>query len=116
MLHHVAQIGRVVPNGDRGRDHCCEFLQVQQAHSVHRAGKILVPIIVEAHFMPPDCLRKLWLLCEDFPRSNDLTLIGQPRNFNPCPSPSNEEIRPHVTYLLGTALATSTRNHRIIYP
>jgi hypothetical protein len=27
--------------------------------------------------MPLDCLRKLRLLCEDFPRSHNLVLIGQ---------------------------------------
>ena len=28
--------------------------------------------------MPSDCLRKLRLLCEDFPHSHNLVLIGQP--------------------------------------
>ena len=35
-----------------GRDHHCERLLVQQAFSVHRAGKMLVPIIDDAHLMP----------------------------------------------------------------
>jgi len=61
-----------------GRDHHCERLLVQHAFSVHRAGKMLVPIIDDAHLMPADCLRKLRLLCEDFPRSHCLALIGQP--------------------------------------
>ena len=61
-----------------GRDHQRERLLVQQAFSVHRAGKMLVPIIDDAHLMPTDCLRKLRLLCEDFPRSHNLVLIGQP--------------------------------------
>ena len=38
---------------------------------------MLVPIIDDAHLMPADCLRKLRLLCEDFPRSHNLVLIGQ---------------------------------------
>jgi type II secretory pathway predicted ATPase ExeA len=58
-----------------GRDHHCERLLVQHAFSVHRAGKMLVPIIDDAHLMPPECLRKLRLLCEDFPRSHNLVLI-----------------------------------------
>ncbi len=39
------------------------------AFKIHRAGKRLVPIIDDAHLMPTDCLRKLRLLCEDFPHS-----------------------------------------------
>ena len=56
----------------------CERLLVQEAFRVHRAGKMLVPIIDDAHLMPSECLRKLRLLCEDFPHSHNLVLIGQP--------------------------------------
>jgi len=38
---------------------------VQAAFRVHRAGKMLVPIIDDANLMPADGLRKLQLLCED---------------------------------------------------
>ncbi|HEV8490764.1 MAG TPA: ATP-binding protein, partial [Candidatus Angelobacter sp.] len=58
-----------------GRDHRCERLLVQEAFKIHRAGKMLVPIIDDAHLMPSDCLRKLRLLCEDFPHSHNLVLI-----------------------------------------
>jgi type II secretory pathway predicted ATPase ExeA len=81
-----------------GRDHRCERLLVQQAFSVHRAGKMLVPIIDDAHLMPPDCLRKLRLLCEDFPRSHNLVLIGQPPLLQSLSLSINEEIRSRVTY------------------
>ena len=65
---------------------------------VHRAGKMLVPIIDDAHLMPPDCLRKLRLLCEDFPRSHNLVLIGQPPLMQSLALSINEEIRSRVTY------------------
>lgn len=81
-----------------GRDHHCERLLVQQAFSVHRAGKMLVPIIDDAHLMPADCLRKLRLLCEDFPRSHNLILIGQPPLLQSLSLSINEEIRSRVTY------------------
>lgn len=77
-----------------GRDHRCERLLVQEAFKIHRAGKMLVPIIDDAHLMPSDCLRKLRLLCEDFPHSHNLVLIGHPRCSNPWPSPSTRQSAP----------------------
>ena len=48
--------------------------------------------------MPADCLRKLRLLCEDFPRSHNLVLIGQPPLLQSLSLTVNEEIRSRVTY------------------
>ena len=81
-----------------GRDCKCERLLVQEAFRVHRTGKMLVPIIDDAHLMPTDCLRKLRLLCEDFPRSHNLVLIGQPPLLQSLSLSINEEIRSRVTY------------------
>ncbi len=81
-----------------GRDHRCERLLVQEAFKIHRAGKMLVPIIDDAHLMPTDCLRKLRLLCEDFPHSHNLVLIGQPPLLQSLALSINEEIRSRVTY------------------
>ena len=81
-----------------GRDHRCERLLVQQAFSVHRSGKLLIPIIDDAHLMPADCLRKLRLLCEDFPPSHNLVLIGQPPLLQSLALSVNEEIKSRVTY------------------
>ncbi len=50
--------------------------------------------------MPADCLRKLRLLCEDFPRSHNLVLIGQPPLLQTLSLSVNEEIRSRVTYLV----------------
>jgi MSHA biogenesis protein MshM len=81
-----------------GRDHRCERLLVQEAFRVHRGGKLLAPVIDDAHLMPTDCLRKLRLLCEDFPHSHNLVLIGQPPLLQSLAPSINEEIRSRVTY------------------
>jgi general secretion pathway protein A len=81
-----------------GRDHRCERLLVQQAFAIHRAGKLLVPIIDDAHLMPTDCLRKLQLLCEDFPRSHNLVLLCQPPLLQSLCLSVHEEIRSRITY------------------
>ena len=81
-----------------GRDHHCERLLVQEAYRLHRTGKLLMPIIDDAHLMQTDCLRKLRLLCEDFPRSHNLVLIGQPPLMQSLALSINEEIRSRVTY------------------
>ena len=81
-----------------GHDHHCERLLVQEAFKIHRAGKMLVPIIDDAHLMQSECLRKLRLLFEDFPRSHNLVLIGQPSLMQALSLTVNEEIRSRVTY------------------
>ena len=82
----------------QGHDHHCERLLVQEAYKIHRAGKMLVPIIDDAHLMPAECLRKLRLLLEDFPRSHNLVLLGQPPLLQCLSLTINEEIRSRVTY------------------
>jgi len=81
-----------------GHDHHCERLLVQEAFRLHRSGKMLVPIIDDAHLMQFECLRKLRLLFEDFPRSHNLVLIGQPSLMHSLALSINEEIRSRVTY------------------
>lgn len=81
-----------------GHDHRCERLLVQEAFRLHRTGKMIVPIIDDAHLMHADCLRKLRLLFEDFPRSHNLVLIGQPPLMQTLALSINEEIRSRVTY------------------
>jgi len=82
----------------QGHDHHCERLLVQEAFKIHRTGKMLVPIIDDAHLMPSDCLRKLRLLFEDFPHSHNLVLIGQPPLMQSLALSINEEIRSRITY------------------
>lgn len=81
-----------------GRDHRCEKLLVQETFRLHRNGKMLVPVIDDAHLMPSEVLRKLRLLFEDFPSSHNLVLIGQPTLMQTLSLSINEEIRSRVTY------------------
>jgi type II secretory pathway predicted ATPase ExeA len=81
-----------------GHDHHCERLLVQEAFKIHRAGKMLVPIVDDAHLMQSECLRKLRLLFEDFPRSHNLVLLGQPSLMQSLSLTVNEEIRSRVTF------------------
>ena len=81
-----------------GHDHRCERLLVQEAFRLHRTGKMLVPIIDDAHLMHSECLRKLRLLFEDFPASHNLVLIGQPPLLQSLALSVNQEICSRVTY------------------
>lgn len=81
-----------------GHDHHCERLLVRHAFDLHRNGKALMPIIDDAHLMHLDCLRKLRLLFEDFPRSHNLVLLGQPPLLQSLGLLVNEEIRSRITY------------------
>lgn len=83
---------------DGARDCRAERQLVDQAFKLHRAGKMLVPIIDDAHLMPAESLRKLRLLFEDFPRSHNLALFGQPALMHTLALSVNEEIRSRVTY------------------
>ena len=81
-----------------GRDCRCERELIQEAFRLHRKGRMLVPIIDDAHLMPSESLRKLRLLFEDFPRSHNLVLLGQPYLMQTLSLSINEEIRSRVTY------------------
>lgn len=81
-----------------GRDCRCERELINEAFRLHRAGKMLVPIIDDAHLMPAESLRRLRLLFEDFPRSHNLVLFGQPPLLHTLALSVNEEIRSRVTY------------------
>ncbi len=81
-----------------GHDHHCERLLVRHAFELHRNGKSLMPIIDDAHLMHLDCLRKLRLLFEDFPRSHNLVLLGQLPLMQSLGLTINEEIRSRITY------------------
>ncbi len=81
-----------------GRDCRCEKELIAQAFNLHHKGKMLIPIIDDCHLMPADSLRKLRLLFEDFPRSHNLVLLGQPHLMETLSLHINEEIRSRVTY------------------
>lgn len=81
-----------------GLDARCERELIQEVFRLHRQGKMVVPIIDDAHLMPAESLRKLRLLFEDFPRSHNLVLFGQPWLLHTLSLTVNEEIRSRVTY------------------
>ena len=80
------------------RDSVCERALVDEAFKLHRSGKQIVPIIDDAHLMPADSLRKLRLLCEDFPRSHNLVLIGQPALLHTLSLSINQDVKNRITY------------------
>ena len=61
-----------------GGNHRCERALINEAYRLNRANKMLAPIIDDAHYMPIECLRKIRLLLEDFPKNHNLILIAHP--------------------------------------
>ena len=84
--------------GFEGSNHKCERQLLAKARDLHRAGKLLMPVIDDAHLMPAECLRRLRLLLEDFPHTHNLVLIGQPPLLQTLSLSVNEEIKSRVTY------------------
>ena len=81
-----------------GRDTRREKMLIEAAWKVNSDGKMLVPIIDDAHLMDVECLRKLRLLFEDFPKNHNLVLIAQPQLMHKLYLTVNEDIRSRVTY------------------
>jgi MSHA biogenesis protein MshM len=82
----------------KGRDTHREKKLIEVAREVHSKGKMLVPVIDDAHLLHIDCLRKLRLLFEDFPKSHNLLLIAQPPLIHQLRLSINDDIRSRITY------------------
>ena len=76
----------------------CEKRLIEEAFRLNHLGKMIAPIIDDAHLMDADCLRKLRLLFEDFPKNHNLILIGQPTLLNTLCMAGNSDIKSRVTY------------------
>ena len=76
----------------------CEKRLIEEAFRINHLNKMIVPIIDDAHLMAIDCLRKLRLLFEDFPKNHNLILIGQPSLLNNISLSVNEDIKSRVTF------------------
>jgi MSHA biogenesis protein MshM len=76
----------------------CEKKLIEEAFRLNRLGKMIVPIIDDAHLMDIQTLRKLRLLFEDFPKNHNLILIGQPTLLSNINLTVNEDIKSRVTY------------------
>jgi len=81
-----------------GRGDRCESRLIQEAQRLNHVGKMLAPIIDDAHLMTIDSLRRLRLLFEDFPKNHNLVLIAQPQLLSKIALTVNDDIRSRVTY------------------
>ncbi len=81
-----------------GRDFSCEARLIEEARRVNHVGKMLAPIIDDAHLMSIDSLRRLRLLFEDFPKNHNLILIAQPGLLTKLSLSVNDDIKSRVTY------------------
>lgn len=76
----------------------CEHRLIEEAQRVNHLGKMLVPIIDDAHLLPIEALRRLRLLFEDFPKNHNLVLFAQPGIFSKLSLSVNDDIKSRVTY------------------
>lgn len=81
-----------------GRDFKCEARLIEQADKINKQGKMLAPIIDDAHLMEVDALRRLRLVFEDFPKNHNLILIAQPELLSKLNLAVNDDLRSRVTY------------------
>lgn len=81
-----------------GRDTRREKGLIEAGWKINAEGKMLVPIIDDAHLMHVDCLRKLRLLFEDFPKNHNLVLFAQSSIMRTLALGVNEDIRSRITY------------------
>ena len=81
-----------------GRDFRCEARLIEEARRINTVGKMLAPVIDDAHLMDIDSLRRLRLLLEDFPKNHNLVLVAQPGLLTKLSLSVNDDIRSRVTY------------------
>ena len=94
-LHILCEAFHIETNG---RDAKCEKLLIEAGWKINQEGKMLVPIIDDAHLMDVECLRKLRLLFEDFPKNHNLVLFAQPQLMHKLHLTVNEDIKSRITY------------------
>ena len=76
----------------------CEARLIEEAQRLNHLGKMLAPIIDDAHLMEVSALRRLRLLFEDFPKNHNLILVAQPQLLSRLALTVNEDLRNRVTY------------------
>lgn len=81
-----------------GNDFQCEQRLIEHAVAINRAGKMLVPIVDDAHLLENACLRKLRLLFEAFPKNHNLVLLGQMPLLSAIHLAVNADIKSRITY------------------
>jgi MSHA biogenesis protein MshM len=81
-----------------GRDFRCEKRLIEEAHRINHAGKMLAPVIDDAHLIDVRDLRRLRLLFEDFPKNHNLVLVAQTGLLTSLALTPNEDIQSRITY------------------
>lgn len=81
----------------KGNSTVLETLIISEVRTLHRRGKCLILIVDDAHLIPPDHLKQIRLLLEDFPKNHNLVLIGQPELMTTIKRRDNEDIRSRIT-------------------
>ena len=76
-----------------GVDFRCERRLIAEAQRLNAAGKMLAPIIDDAHLMEISALRRLRLLLEDFPKNHCLVLVAQPELLSCLALTVNEDLK-----------------------
>jgi type II secretory pathway predicted ATPase ExeA len=101
-LHTYHSVLRILCDAFRiepeGLAHRCEAVLIAEAERINKQGKMLAPIIDDAHLMEVDSLRRLRLLFEDFPKNHNLILIAQPELISKLNLAINDDLRSRVTY------------------
>jgi MSHA biogenesis protein MshM len=81
-----------------GNDHKCEARLITEARHLNAKGKLIIPIIDDAHLLPPEALHKLRLLLEDFPKNHNLILLGQPALNTTLQLSHHRDFKSRITY------------------
>lgn len=81
-----------------GHDFRCEARLIEEARRLNSLGKMLAPVIDDAHLMEISALRRVRLLFEDFPKNHNLILIAQPELLSRLALTTNDDIKSRVTY------------------
>jgi type II secretory pathway predicted ATPase ExeA len=81
-----------------GGDFKVERQLIDQAFTLHRTGKSLAVLIDDAHLMPMDCLRRLRLLFEEFPRNHNVVLFSQAEMLRTLRLTVNQDLHSRLTY------------------
>lgn len=81
-----------------GRAVRCERRLIDEARRLNHAGKMLAPIIDDAHLIDVQDLRRLRLLFEDFPKNHNLILVAQPGLLTSLSLTPNHDLQSRVTY------------------
>ena len=82
----------------KARESTRERLLIEAAWKLNHQGKMIVPIIDDAHLMNMECLRKLRLLFEDFPKAHNLVLFAQMDLMSKLHLLVNADIKSRITY------------------